>query len=111
MSKQNKDMKNSISNLGKGVLNLLEDDQPVNADNNANTETSDTKQKNSKTVKEIKSKRSFMLKESTVQRLNLLKLCSTDKDLSTIVEDAINKYFEENKKSIEELISIYDKIK
>lgn len=67
--------------------------------------------KNSISSKEAKSKRSFMLTETTIQRLNLLKLCMGDKDLSTIVEESVGLYFEKNKESIEALISIYDKVK
>jgi len=62
-------------------------------------------------MKDAKVKRSFMLKEETIQRLNLLKLCLDDKDLSSIVEESINLYFDNNKKSIESLISIYEKVK
>lgn len=61
--------------------------------------------------KEKKLKRSFMLREVTIQRLNLLKLCNQDQDLSQIVEAAINEYFERNKGSIESLIEIYEKVK
>jgi hypothetical protein len=107
MSKQNKAMKNSISTLGKGVLDLFENDA-----NASIPETNVSKDDNSKTVKETKSKRSFMLTDTAVQRLNLLKLCSVDnKDLSSIVEAAINEYFEKNKDSIEQLVNVYNKVK
>jgi hypothetical protein len=69
------------------------------------------KDEKSKTVKEKKIKRSFMLLKPTIQRLDLLKLAMTDSDLSEIVEVAVNEYFERNKDKIEKVVSIYQEVK
>lgn len=61
--------------------------------------------------KRKRSKRSFMLDDMVIQRLNLLKLCMSNKDLSTIVEDAVNQYFDSNKDSIDKIFDLYDKVK
>lgn len=80
--------------------------------NNLNLEEDNNnklKMKNSK--KRKRSKRSFMLDDTVIQRLNLLKLCMSNKDLSTIVEDSVNQYFDSNKESIDRIFDIYDKVK
>lgn len=97
----------NLTNIGLGIWDTLQ-----SGDSDVSKENETVKQQNNISTKEPKSKRSFMLTEAAIQKLNLLKLCSTDnKDLSSIVEDAINMHFEANKGSIEELIKIYDKIK
>lgn len=100
----------SIKNIGAGILDTISgiEDQKSKVVNNEKSEIKDAP--NNK-VKEQKGKRSFMLSETTTQRLNLLKLCMNNKDLSSIVEEAIEVYFEKNKKSIESLIDIYNKVK
>jgi hypothetical protein len=116
MKKQNNLVKNNISGLGKGILDTLEAGEENNNVITTSEETAADGNKtvntpSSKIVKEQRSKRSFMLKEITTQRLSLLKLCKPELDLSSIVEEAINKYFEENKSSIENVLSLYDKVK
>lgn len=109
------DMTN-IKNLGKGILDSLQGMEEESTDiteeksNDVKEEKSNTV-KNTKGEKEPKSKRSFMLKETTIHKLSLLKLCMNDKDLSTIVEEAIDMYFDKNKESIEALVEIYNKVK
>lgn len=128
------DMSN-IMNIGTGILDTLreikEEDNKVSEEiksnnfniqneeitldqNNKNISTEKSKrvkEEKYKDIKVTKSKRSFMLTENTIQKLNLLKLCMSDADLSQIVEESIIMYFNNNKKSIEELISLYENIK
>ena len=130
MSKKNSSLKDNISSLGLGVLDIIEKKEPetvvtqeINESISVNNEKSNSsndeknnevieqKSKSVKGEKEAKSKRSFMLKENTIHKLSLLKLCMNDKDLSTIVEESIDMYFEKNKESIESLIDIYNKVK
>lgn len=101
----------SIKNIGAGILDSISgiEEQKSKVVNNEKSEIKEIPDNNK--VKEQKGKRSFMLSETTTQRLNLLKLCMNNKDLSSIVEEAIEVYFEKNKKSIESLIDIYNKVK
>lgn len=112
----------SIKNLGAGILDTISgiEEQKSKAVNNEKIKSSliqnEHANKSSSTisnniVKEQRSKRSFMLTETSTQKLNLLKLCMNNKDLSSIVEEAITIYFEKNKESIESLIDIYNKVK
>lgn len=109
----------SIKDIGVGILdtlngikedknsNLLDDkSKGVNQENN-----NSSKYKKGKSEREVKSKRSFMLTETTIQKLNLLKLCMENKDLSTIVDESVAMYFDKNKKSIESLVEVYNKLK
>lgn len=80
--------------------------------NNLKSEEENNEKAHVKSSKKRKrSKRSFMLDDTVIQRLNLLKLCMSNKDLSTIVEDAVNQYFDSNKESIDKIFDIYDKVK
>ena len=112
----------SIKNIGMGILDSLsgikeEDSKELLGEkNNTVNAHKSVISKNvnihkNKTIKELKSKRSFMLSENTIHKLGLLKLCTNDKNLSMIVEASINMYFDKNKGSIEELLSVYNKIK
>lgn len=138
MTKKN-DMSN-LKNIGMGILDTLsgikEDNKPTEEEKSNSVDTQNDKEvldqnsesankskvvntqsnknvndKSNKSAKETKNKRSFMLTDTTIQRLNLLKLCMSDKDLSTIVEESVGLYFNKNKKSIESLIDIYEKVK
>jgi len=101
-----KEEKNNDVNDNVGNIVLEENNKHINSKNNSNI-----KKENNKSVKESKSKRSFMLTETAIKRLDFLKLCMNDKDLSTIVEEAINMSFEKNKKSIELLLHTFNEIK
>lgn len=115
MAKKN-DM-SSIKNIGLGILDTLSEKKEEEKNNTINKHDSKKvlEQKSNivkdTPIKEIRSKRSFMLSDTTIQRLNLLKLCMSDKDLSTIVEESVGLYFDKNKESIEALIEIYNQVK
>lgn len=125
MAKRN-DM-SSIKDIGVGILDTLngiKDDKNINVldeqsknindygSKGVNRESSsNSKGKKNNLEKEVKSKRSFMLTETTIQKLNLLKLCMENKDLSTIVDESVAMYFDKNKKSIESLIEVCNKLK
>lgn len=109
----------SIKNIGVGILDTLtgiEDEKSKRVNDEKNKSENIQENNFSSTisnnrVKEQRSKRSFMLTETTTQKLNLLKLCMNNKDLSSIVTESIEMYFEKNKESIESLIDIYNKVK
>lgn len=117
----------SIKDIGVGILDTLNgmkehknsnvlDEQSKDINNyeskGVNQESNNSsKGKKNNLEKEVKSKRSFMLTETTIQKLNLLKLCMENKDLSTIVDESVAMYFDKNKKSIESLIEVYNKLK
>lgn len=125
MAKRN-DM-SSIKDIGVGILDTLNgmkedknsnvlDEHSKDINNyeskGVNQESNNSpKGKKNNLEKEVKSKRSFMLTETTIQKLNLLKLCMENKDLSTIVDESVAMYFDKNKKSIESLIEVYNKLK
>lgn len=69
------------------------------------------KEDKNKTSKVKKSKRSFMLTEKSIQKLNMLNAALKDKDLSTIVEESIIMYFDENKVTIEKMFEMYNSLK
>lgn len=99
-----------------GITSFEENNDSVNEENSKSVlipNSKGVKDTNSKRAskKESKGKRSFMLSDTAIQRLNLLKLCLDDKDLSSIVEEGINLYFNKNKSKIQELVNIYDKVK
>lgn len=119
-SKDVKEEKNNTVNTPKSTTvseqkNKKVNSKSINTQDNNNTEEEKNKsvkeEKNKNFSKEKKSKRSFMLTEKSIQRLNMLNMALDNKDLSTIVDEAINLYFEENKGKIEDLISMYNSLK
>lgn len=89
-------------------------DKTINKETNKSIRDENSKLVNkekNKTVKEKKNKRSFMLTEKSIQKLSMLNMALNNKDLSTIVDEAINLYFDENRYKIEELISKYNSLK
>lgn len=121
-SKDVKEEKNNTVNTPKSTTVLEQKSKRVNTENSKSINTQDNntieeennksvKEEKNKNSKEKKSKRSFMLTEKSIQRLSMLNMALDDKDLSTIVDEAINLYFEENKGKIEELISMYNSLK
>lgn len=120
-----------VKKLGKGIWDTIQEgEEPQNIelrdDKNMKVEEQGSKgskpSKNntvrqSKSVRtdEARSKRSFMLTEKAIQKLKYLKISMDDKELSAIVEEAINLYFDKNKKNIDlsmnSLIDEYNKVK
>lgn len=86
---------NNINSNIMGVLNELKETPSNMNDINIKEEV---------TIKEEKKKnRSFMLPESTIKKLKELNFI-LDKDLSSIVTDAIEVYYEQNKEVIEKTL-------
>lgn len=117
-----KEEKNNTVDTPKSTTVLDEKSKRVNTERNKSVNTQNNnnikeennksvKEENNKGSKEKKSKRSFMLTEKSIQRLNMLNMALDNKDLSTIVDEAINLYFQKNKKEIEKLINMYDSLK
>lgn len=111
----------SVEELGKGILSNLEDEEEMDGlDEILEEEMKDPKQiearkraeeieskrikeEESKGVKEEKSKkkkRSFMLTDYQIQLLYVLKGEQIDKDLSTIVGEAIELYFDRTRRMV-----------
>lgn len=79
----------TLSSISKGILDGLDSTE---------TEAINSKEQKSKRVKEgKKKKRSFMLTEKQIKRLYELKYDLVEKDLSTIVGEAIEMYYEAKK--------------
>jgi len=95
--------------IGLGILDGLKEDAKENlnedADKNSKIESSIKAVK-----KEGRSKRSFMLNESSIRKLQFIKLIKNDLDLSTIVEEAISLYFEGHKDEIDNIIRGYEEL-
>ncbi|ARC83076.1 hypothetical protein U732_69 [Clostridium argentinense CDC 2741] len=113
-----KNVLEEVENVGLGILENLnsantenpkrvkkEISQSVSEDINNNVKT-----QKSKSVKEVRSKRSFMIKETSIKKLEVLKLVLDNAELSTIVEDAIDNYFEENSKLVQEHLKRYNEM-
>lgn len=92
--------KKSNSTIGLGILDELKEDL-----------TSETIVENKpEKKKEVRSKRSFMLNETAIKQLQFIKLVNPDKDLSGIVEEAINLYFINNKSEIDNILKDYNSL-
>jgi len=86
---------------GLGILaglNTLEN--PADTGNKKEQESKGVKGEKNKSVKEQKSKRSFMFTASQIEKIYLLKAKHPDKDLSVIVGDAIDLYFDKINKNL-----------
>lgn len=85
----------SLKETGLGILeglNTLEN--PTEIENKEEQKSKGIKEEKNIGVKEQKSKRSFMLTDSQIEKIYLLKSKNPNKDLSTIVGDAIELYFD-----------------
>lgn len=82
--------KNTIQGKAKGILSSLAENNEAKEEKQENI-----KEEKSNRVKEDKKKRSFMLGEKQVERLYILKAKNSDKTLSELVCEAIDKYYEE----------------
>ena len=87
-----KDERESIEKTKLGILDGLNELENSTEDSNHTT-----KEYKSKFSLEKKLKRSFMLTEKQIEMVYLLKAQNPSKDLSTLVGEAIEKYFEANK--------------
>ena len=88
-------MSDKIKNKAKGIMNGLQEMEE------GNKRIKEEKSKNSKEdknnySKEEKKKRSYMLSKQTLKKISLMSI-ERDKNLSEIVEKAINFYYEEIK--------------
>lgn len=80
----------STKNIGMGILQGLESMDDISIKN-------DEKKEDIKVVKNKKSKRSFMLKDSQIEKLYELKFKYIHQDLSDIVGLAIDEFHEKYK--------------
>lgn len=92
--------RSSIETTRLGILDGLNDLESNDLESNE-FESEETKSKyikeyKSKSSLDKKSKRSFMLTERQIEMIYLLKAKNPNKDLSTMVGEAIEKYFELN---------------
>ncbi len=86
--------KKPLSEISKGILEgLNEESETVKEDNGISI-----KEQKSNEAENKKKKRSFMLTEKQISLLYELKYNIVDKDLSTIVGEAIEMYYKENGK-------------
>ena len=95
----------------KAIINQIADASGVNEQKG--TKPKRTRTPKNKNIEEQKSKkvegqkskrnrRSYMISEETEAKLKRLDFALKDKDLSDIVEESINLYYEKNKKIVEE---------
>jgi hypothetical protein len=81
-------MNDKIKNKAKGIMNGLQEMEEEKSKN--------SKEETNKYSKEEKKKRSYMLSKRTIKKISLMSI-EQDKNLSEIVEKAINFYYEEIK--------------
>ena len=80
---------------GLGILEGLSTlENPSDTENKEEQKKKGVKGEKKKNIKEQKSKRSFMLTASQIEKIYLLKAKNPDKDLSVIVGNAIDLYFD-----------------
>ena len=80
---------------GLGILEGLNTlDNPADTENKEEQKNKRVEEEKKKDIKEQKSKRSFMLTASQIEKIYLLKAKNPDKDLSVIVGNAIDLYFD-----------------
>ncbi|WP_461207637.1 hypothetical protein [Clostridium sp. DL1XJH146] len=77
--------------------------------NTEKSKISNTKKK--KAVNVSTEKRSFMLTQETVKKLGLLDIAIKDKNLSQLVDAAIDVYFTKNKKAVNEILKMVEDTK
>lgn len=87
--------RSSIETTRLGILDGL-NDLESNEFEPEETKSKYIKEYKSKSSLDKKSKRSFMLTEKQIEMVYLLKAKNPNKDLSTMVGEAIEKYFELN---------------
>lgn len=79
---------------GLGILAGLSTlENPADTENKEEQKKKRVEEEKKKNIKEQKSKRSFILTASQIEKIYLLKAKNPDKDLSVIVGDAIDLYF------------------
>jgi hypothetical protein len=81
-------MNDKIKNKTKGIMNGLQEMEEEKSKN--------SKEETNKYSKEEKKKRSYMLSKETIKKISFMSI-EQDKNLSEIVEKAINFYYEEIK--------------
>ncbi len=81
-------MNDKIKNKTKGIMNGLQEMEEEKSKN--------SKEEMNKYSKEEKKKRSYMLSKRTIKKISLMSI-ERDKNLSEIVEKAVNFYYEEIK--------------
>ena len=88
-------MNKNIKNVGAGILSGLESLNDIAIKEQKSKTVEEPK---SKKVKEEKSKRSFMLEHEHIRMLYELKQTFINKDLSVLVGESIEDYYNKNKR-------------
>ena len=88
-------MADDVKKKAKGILAGMDDDVEEIKEIEENNKR--VKEQKNKSSKEEKKKRSFMLENSQIEKLYLLKARNNDMTLSEIVGNAIDDYYEEHK--------------
>lgn len=96
------EMQNSNNEI-KDNTNIVNTEKSNNINNNSIIKSKRVKKESTETKE--KNKRSFMLNDTAVQQLKMLNLALDDKDLGTIVIDAIDLYYRKNEKKVESYIT------
>ena len=89
-------MVNNIKNIGKGILDNLEALEETGQTKADSKESKRVITEKSKSVKEEKSKRSFMLTASQIEKIYLLKVKFPNRDLSEMVGQSIEEFYNKN---------------
>lgn len=95
-----KDTKNNIGAMGLGILDELQ--KPINS---GKTPEANTNQK------EEKIRKTFVLSADTIDKINILKAIKPSEEFSSILEKAVNVYFNSKKEEINLLAEQLQKFK
>jgi DNA anti-recombination protein RmuC len=124
---KNNSIKSSLDNVGKGIFDSLKEgakiqeeiksnndienknvntkipESNISLNDKYNKKVSTNKNKRVNTNKNDKNKRSFMLSDTAIKQLDILKMVTGD-DLSAIVNTTIEEYFKKSKKKVEQFL-------
>lgn len=95
-----KNVKNNIGAVGLGILDELQ--QPTNSGEKAEVNTK---------AKEEKIRKTFVLSADTIDKINILKAINPSEEFGSILEKAINVYFDSKKEEINLLAEQLKKFK
>lgn len=95
-----KDIKNNIGAMGLGILDELQ--KPITSGEKTETNTK---------PKEEKIRKTFVLSADTIDKINILKAINPSQEFSSILEEAVNVYFNSKKEEINLLADQLKKFK
>jgi|Wag4MinimDraft_13_1082653.scaffolds.fasta_scaffold06223_2 hypothetical protein len=88
---------NKVKNKAEGIKGIIDGLEDTENESEKEEKSKRAKEQKNKSSKEEKKKRSFMLENSQIEKLYLLKARNNDMTLSEIVGNAIDDYYEEHK--------------